>query len=71
MQEVASKLNKAERTSIFTIPDVHIDDMSSERDLNRGQVATGRPELAVTSRSVEKPQPRTRISAQRNGNMVG
>ena len=32
MQEIVNKLNKAERTFIFTIPDVHINDRKTERD---------------------------------------
>ena len=56
MQEIASKLNKVERKFI-SIPDVRVVD--EEYCFDRRQATARRQVLALTSGSLEEPQPRT------------
>ncbi len=68
MQEIVSKLKKEQRR--FSYTDVHVDSPGTLSAIYRRQAAARHPELAITSGSMEKSQPRARISARWNRDMV-
>ena len=59
MQEIVNKLTRQNVRLFLLCPmSTLTTGNTTDCDLNRRQVAAGRPELAVTSGSVEEPQPR-------------